>query len=119
MLETNIHCTCLYCMFQNGGIQPGLCSCRAQWPLAPNFCSWATRKSQIFHTNHYAGHPGFYRFRALGSLLFSLEHSLVQLTLAGEKVNCQTRKRKIFDILSAKTRSGKVLLENLGVGTEI
>ena len=27
-------------------------SIRPQWPLAPNFCSWATRKSQIFHTNH-------------------------------------------------------------------
>ena len=21
-------------------------------PLTPNFCSWATRESQIFHTNH-------------------------------------------------------------------
>ena len=29
----------------------GLCSSRARWPLAPNFCSRATRKSQIFHTN--------------------------------------------------------------------
>ena len=26
--------------------------------------------------NLYAGHPGFYRFRALGALHFSLEHSL-------------------------------------------
>ena len=25
---------------------------RPQWPPAPNFCSWATRESQIFHTNH-------------------------------------------------------------------
>ena len=30
----------------------GLCSSRALSPLAPNFCSWVTRKSQIFHTNH-------------------------------------------------------------------
>ena len=29
-----------------------LCSSRAWWPLAPNFCPRATRKSQIFHTNH-------------------------------------------------------------------
>ena len=26
----------------------------------------------------YGGHPGFYRFRALGSLQFSLEHSLTK-----------------------------------------
>ena len=54
----------------------GLCSSRTRWPPAPNFCSRATRKSQIFHTNHMLGYPGFYRFRALGSLQFSLEHSL-------------------------------------------
>lgn len=30
----------------------GLCSCRAWWLLAPNFCSWVTRESKIFHTNH-------------------------------------------------------------------
>ena len=34
---------------------PGLCSSRAQWPLAPNFCSWAIRKSYFFHTNHMLG----------------------------------------------------------------
>ena len=34
---------------------PGLCSSRALWPLAPNFCPRATRKSQIFHTNHMPG----------------------------------------------------------------
>ena len=34
---------------------PGLCSNRARWPLAPNFCPWATRKSQFFHTNHMLG----------------------------------------------------------------
>ena len=33
----------------------GLCSSRAWWPLAPNFCPWATRKSQIFHTNPMLG----------------------------------------------------------------
>ena len=33
----------------------GLCSSRALWPLVPNFCSWTTRKSQIFHTNHILG----------------------------------------------------------------
>ena len=33
----------------------GLCSSRARWPLVPNFCPRATRKSQIFHTNHMLG----------------------------------------------------------------
>ena len=33
----------------------GLCSSRAWWPLVPNFCPWATRKPQIFHTNHMLG----------------------------------------------------------------
>ena len=33
----------------------GLCSRRAWWPLAPNFCPQATRKSHIFHTNHMLG----------------------------------------------------------------
>ena len=37
----------------------GLCSGRAWWPLAPNFCPRATRKSQIFHTNHMLGAPDF------------------------------------------------------------
>ena len=54
----------------------GLCSSRARWPLAPNFCSRATRKSQIFHTNHMLGTLDHYSFRALGSLQFSLENSL-------------------------------------------
>ena len=37
----------------------------ARWPLKPNFCPWATGKSQIFHTNHM-----------LATLQFSLGHSL-------------------------------------------
>jgi len=36
-------------------ITPGLCSSRARWPLAPNFCSWATGKSYFLHTNHMLG----------------------------------------------------------------
>ena len=36
-------------------IHTGLCSSRSQWPLAANFCSWATRTSQVFHTNHMLG----------------------------------------------------------------
>ena len=32
-----------------------LCSCRAWWLLAPNLCSWVTRESKIFHTNHMLG----------------------------------------------------------------
>ena len=36
-------------------IEAGLCSSRARWPLAPNFCPRVTRKSQIFHTNYMLG----------------------------------------------------------------
>ena len=54
----------------------GLWSSRAQWPPAPNFCPQATRKSLVFSFKSYAGHPKFYRFKVLGSLQFSLEHSL-------------------------------------------
>ena len=32
-----------------------LCSNRARWPVAPNFCSRATRKSLPFHRNHMLG----------------------------------------------------------------
>ena len=47
-------CPCYYSQIEGLGL-PGPCSSRARWPLAPNFCSWATRKSQIFHTNHMLG----------------------------------------------------------------
>ena len=30
-------------------------SSRAQWPLAPNLCSWATKTIYFFHTNHILG----------------------------------------------------------------
>ena len=62
------------CSLNEGLGYSGLCSSRARCPLAPNFCPWATSKS-------YAGHPRFYSFRALGSLQFSLEHSLEYLCL--------------------------------------
>ena len=42
-------------MFRNKVQYSGLCSSRARWPLAPNFCPQETRKSQIFHTNHMLG----------------------------------------------------------------
>ena len=48
---------------------------------ALNFCSWVTRKSYFLH-NIYAthrGHPGFYRFRAQGSLQFFFEHGLARV----------------------------------------
>ena len=32
-----------------------LCSSRARWSLAPNFCSWVTGKTQFFHRNHMLG----------------------------------------------------------------
>ena len=52
-----------------------MCSSRARWPLVPNLSSWATENLPSF-TKSYAGHPRFYRFRVLGSLQRSLEHSL-------------------------------------------
>ena len=57
-----------------------LCSSISWWPTALNFRSWETRKSCFLH--NYAtltGHPGFYRFRALGFLQFFLEHGLVRV----------------------------------------
>ena len=53
-----------------------VCSSRARWPVAPNFCSWATRNLSFFMGIIYAGHTGFHKFRALGSHQFFLEHSL-------------------------------------------
>ena len=43
-------------------LSPG--SSRARWPVATNFCSWATRKSLLFLYKSYAGHTGFHKFRA-------------------------------------------------------
>ena len=40
-------------------VQTRLCSSRARCALAPNFCSWVTRKSEIFHTNHMLGSLDF------------------------------------------------------------
>ena len=36
-----------------------LCSNRAQWPLAPNFGSWLTKKSYFFYSNHMQGTLNF------------------------------------------------------------
>ena len=41
-------------------------------------------KILVFLNKSYAGHPRFYRFRALGFLQFSLEHSLAATTKAGQ-----------------------------------
>ena len=38
---------------------PRLCSSRARWPMAPNFCSRVTRKSLLFHRNHMVGTVDF------------------------------------------------------------
>ena len=66
-----------------GKIKSGLCSSRAQSPLALNFCSWATRKSHNFHTNHLPGTLGFTGSEhCRGSLQFSLEHSLESAKIA-------------------------------------
>ena len=43
------------CQQKNFVIATGLYSSRARWPVAPTFCSWATRKSYYFHANHMLG----------------------------------------------------------------
>ena len=48
-----VHTICFSCRKEK--LSAGLCSSRARWPLAPNVCSRATRKSQIFHTNRMLG----------------------------------------------------------------
>ena len=40
----------VYLPSSNGSLLTGLCSSRARWPLAPNFCPRVT-----FHTNHMLG----------------------------------------------------------------
>ena len=55
-------------------LSPG--SSRAQWPVATNFCSWATRKSLLFLYKSYAGHTGFHKFRAWAPFNFSQSTAL-------------------------------------------
>ena len=55
LFEPAITCHPLYHLYDLLRLCPGLCSSRARWPLAPNFCPRATRKSQIFHSNHLLG----------------------------------------------------------------
>ena len=51
-------------------------SSRARWPVATNFCSWATRKSLLFLYKSYAGHTGFHKFRAWAPFNFSQSTAL-------------------------------------------
>ena len=53
--------------------------CALAEPGGPWCLTFALGRLEIsdFSYKSYAGHPGFYSFRALGSLQFSLEHSLV------------------------------------------
>ena len=53
IFRIGVHTICFSC--RNEKLSAGLCSSRARWPLTPNFCSLATRKSHIFHTNHMLG----------------------------------------------------------------
>ena len=55
---------------------PGLCSSRVRWPLAPKL-KLGDLKIMLFSWKSYAKHHRSYRFRTLGSLQFSFEHSLV------------------------------------------
>ena len=46
-------------------------------PWCLTFVLGGLENLKLFHRNHnYAGHPGFHKFTALGSLQFFLEHSL-------------------------------------------
>ena len=45
----------MVCNEKRFNLENELCSSRALWPLAPNFCPWVTRKSPVFHTNHMLG----------------------------------------------------------------
>ena len=53
-----------------------LCSSRAEWPVAPNFCSWATRKSSLFHRKHKEGTLDFTSSEHWAPFNFFSEHSL-------------------------------------------
>ena len=45
-------CPCCGCHNRSFDASSRLCSSRARWPVAPNFCSRVTRKSLLFHRNH-------------------------------------------------------------------
>ena len=90
-----------------------LCSSRAWWPPAPTFCQLENTPSL---TQWYAGHPRFYRFRELGALQWTLEHSLEYnnalfvsscwiLIITLQSCKCHL----ILTILSAYRSSGKVI----------
>ena len=44
-----------YCLLFVSSVQQGCALAEPGGPVAPNFCPRATRKSQIFHTNHTLG----------------------------------------------------------------
>ena len=48
-------CPCCGCHNTNFDASSRLCSSRARWPVAPNFCSRVTRQSLLFHRNHMLG----------------------------------------------------------------
>ena len=98
-------------MYLGSVLLPGLCSSRARWPLAPNVCPWATRKSQIFYTNHMLGTIEFYSFRALGSLQFSLEHSLDYL----DQLWVKTRTKNLNFVPAKMTHQDKEWHQQLGL----
>ena len=64
----------------------------AWWPLAPNFCSRATRLSYFFFIQiiRWVLYPGFHRLRALGSVQFFLEHSLYKMSWVILNINFST-----------------------------
>ena len=64
-------------------IATGLYSSRARWPVVPNFCSWATRKSYYFHENHM-----------LGALDFTSSEHWAPLNFSESTTLCHHTKRK-------------------------
>lgn len=52
-----------------------LCSISSRWPVVPNFCPWATRKSYFFRTNHMLGILDFISSEHWAAFQFFLAHS--------------------------------------------
>ena len=52
---TLLVCPCCGCHITSFDASSRLCSSRARWPVAPNFCSRGTIKSLLFHRNHMLG----------------------------------------------------------------
>ena len=79
------------CLFIFVNLIPG---CALEEPSGPYWCltfDLGRLEDLTFLFKSYAGHPWFYRFKALGSLQFSLEQSLVIDNLYNHNNTCRNR----------------------------